>query len=37
MLERQGGASYLTALPSLRFMFKAMITILVGRFRGAAS
>ena len=37
MLERQGGVSYLTALPSLRFMFKAMITILVGRFRGAAS
>jgi glycosyltransferase involved in cell wall biosynthesis len=35
MLKRELGASYLTVLPSLRFMFKAMITILVGRFRGA--
>jgi glycosyltransferase involved in cell wall biosynthesis len=37
MLERQGGTSYLTAVPSLRFMFKAIITILVGRFRGAGA
>jgi glycosyltransferase involved in cell wall biosynthesis len=36
MLERQGGASYLTVLPSFRFMFKAFITLIVGRFRRAA-
>ena len=37
MRERQGGASYLTVLPSFRFMFKAFITLIVGRWRGAAS
>ena len=36
MLERQGGASYLTVLPSFRFMFKAFITLVVGRFRSPA-
>ena len=35
MLKRQGGTSYLTVLPSFRFMFKAFITLLVGRFRSA--
>jgi glycosyltransferase involved in cell wall biosynthesis len=35
MLKRELGESYLTALPSLRFMFKAFITLMVGRFRGA--
>jgi glycosyltransferase involved in cell wall biosynthesis len=35
MRERQGGASYLTVLPSFRFMFKAFITLVVGRFRSA--
>jgi glycosyltransferase involved in cell wall biosynthesis len=35
MRERQGGASYLTLLPSFRFMFKAFITLIVGRFRSA--
>jgi glycosyltransferase involved in cell wall biosynthesis len=36
MLERQGGTSYLTVLPSFRFMFKAFIILIVGRFRRAA-
>jgi glycosyltransferase involved in cell wall biosynthesis len=33
MLKRELGESYLTAVPSLRFMFKAFITLVVGRFR----
>ena len=36
MLKRELGESYLTAAPSIRFMFKAFITLLVGRFRGAS-
>jgi glycosyltransferase involved in cell wall biosynthesis len=35
MLERRQGASYLTAVPSFLFLFKSMILIAVGRFRGA--
>ena len=35
MLERELGASYLTPVPSFLFVFKAMISIAVGRFRGA--
>jgi glycosyltransferase involved in cell wall biosynthesis len=36
MLERSLGTSYLTAFQSFMFMFKSMILIVVGRFRGAA-
>ena len=35
MLERESGASYLTVFPSFMFIFKSMILIAVGRFRGA--
>jgi glycosyltransferase involved in cell wall biosynthesis len=35
MLKRELGESYLTVFPSLRFMFKAFITLIVGRFRAA--
>ena len=35
MLKRELGESYLTPLPSFLFMFKAMISVVVGRFRGA--
>jgi glycosyltransferase involved in cell wall biosynthesis len=34
MLERETGASYLNAFHSFMFMFKSMILIAVGRFRG---
>ena len=34
MIERESGASYLTAFHSFMFMFKSMILIAVGRFRG---
>ena len=33
MIERETGASYLTAFHSFMFMFKSMILITVGRFR----
>jgi glycosyltransferase involved in cell wall biosynthesis len=36
MLKRELGESYLTALPSIRFMFKAFLNLMVGRFRGTA-
>jgi glycosyltransferase involved in cell wall biosynthesis len=36
MLRRELGESYLTALPSIRFMFKAFLNLMVGRFRGTA-
>jgi glycosyltransferase involved in cell wall biosynthesis len=36
MQKRELGESYLTVFPSLRFMFKAFITLMVGRFRGEA-
>lgn len=36
MLKRELGESYLTVFPSIRFMFKAFITLMVGRFRGEA-
>ena len=36
MLERGQGASYLTAAPSFMFLFKSLILILVGGFRGSA-
>ena len=34
MIRRELGASYLTPLPSFLFMFKAVITVILGRFRG---
>lgn len=37
MVERESGASYLTAFHSFMFIFKSMILIAVGRFRGKRS
>jgi glycosyltransferase involved in cell wall biosynthesis len=34
MLKRELGESYLTVFPSIRFMFKAFLNLVVGRFRG---